>query len=50
MTRTLTTLVTAGALATVAFDAFGQGGSPLLGLAQLSPVGLAGGTLSAVFG
>ena len=50
MKRTLFTLVSAGALATVAFDAFGQGLSPLLGYAKLAPVGLASSTLKQVFG
>ena len=50
MTRTLMTLLSAGALATVAFDAFGQGLSPLLGYAKLAPVGLASATLKQVFG
>ena len=50
MQRTFITLISAGALATVAFDAFGQGLSPLLGYAKLAPVGLAGATLKQVFG
>lgn len=50
MTRTFMTLLSAGALATIAFDAFGQGLSPLLGYAKLAPVGLATGTLKQVFG
>lgn len=50
MNRTLFTLLSAGALATVAFDAFGQGLSPLLGYAKLAPVGLASSTLKQVFG
>lgn len=50
MTRTIMTLLSAGALATVAFDAFGQGLSPLLGYAKLAPVGLASSTLKQVFG
>lgn len=49
MKRTLLTLLTAGAFATIAFDAFGQGLSPLLGFAKLAPVGLAGATLQSVF-
>lgn len=40
----------AGAAATVAFDLFGQALSPLLGFARLAPVGLADGTIQAVFG
>jgi hypothetical protein len=50
MKHTVLTLLSAGALATVAFDAFGQGLSPLLGYAKLAPVGLAGATLKQVFG
>ncbi|MEP5728673.1 MAG: hypothetical protein ABJL67_04785 [Sulfitobacter sp.] len=50
MKRTLFTLLSAGAIATVAFDAFGQGLSPLFGYAKLAPVGLAGSTLKQVFG
>lgn len=44
------TIVAGGALATLAFDLFGQGLSPLLGYAKLAPVGLAQGTVKAVFG
>ncbi len=43
-------VLVAGALATVAFDLFGQGVSPALGFANLSPVGLANSTLQALFG
>lgn len=52
MTRTLNiwTILTAGALATIAFDLFGQALSPLFGFAKLAPVGLAQGTVKAVFG
>lgn len=50
MKHPLLILLSAGALATVAFDAFGQGLSPLLGHAKLAPVGLAGSTLKQVFG
>lgn len=50
MQRTLFTILAAGALATVAFDVFGQALSPLLGYAKLAPVGLAGATLKTVFG
>ena len=50
MKHTLFTLLSAGALATLAFDAYGQGISPLLGMAKLAPVGLAGSTLKSVFG
>lgn len=48
--RTVGTVLTAGVIATVAFDAFGQALSPLFGYAKLAPVGLAGSTLKAVFG
>lgn len=48
--RTLGTVLTAGAFATIAFDVFGQALSPLLGYAKLAPVGLAGASLKAVFG
>ncbi|MEM9796004.1 MAG: hypothetical protein AAF919_05925 [Pseudomonadota bacterium] len=44
------TILIAGALATIAFDLFGQGLSPLAGFAKLAPVGLAQATLSKVFG
>lgn len=50
MKHTALTLLSAGALATIAFDAFGQGLSPLLGYAKLAPVGLASSTLKQVFG
>lgn len=54
MTSTLTskiwTVISAGALATIAFDFFGQALSPLFGYAKLAPVGLAQGTVKAVFG
>ncbi|MEL6585801.1 MAG: hypothetical protein AAFY65_05330 [Pseudomonadota bacterium] len=49
-TQTAWTLLIAGALATIAFDLFGQGLSPLAGFAKLAPVGLAQATLSKVFG
>lgn len=48
--RTAGTILTAGAFATIAFDAFGQGLSPLLGYAKLAPVGLAGASIKAIFG
>ncbi|MFO6464508.1 hypothetical protein ACK8OR_08950 [Jannaschia sp. KMU-145] len=50
LTRTATTVLVAGALATLAFDLFGQGLSPLAGYARLAPVGLAQQTLNTVFG
>ncbi|MEL6464122.1 MAG: hypothetical protein AAFQ58_04050 [Pseudomonadota bacterium] len=48
--RTLGTVLTAGAFATIAFDAFGQAISPLFGYAKLAPVGLAGASIKAIFG
>lgn len=48
--RTVGTVLTAGAFATIAFDAFGQAISPLFGYAKLAPVGLAGASLKAIFG
>lgn len=50
MKSTAFTVLAAGAIATIAFDAFGQGLSPLLGFAKLAPVGLAQQTLKTVFG
>ncbi len=46
----LISIIFAGAVGTVAFDAFGQGLSPLTGNAKLAPVGLAGSTLKAIIG
>lgn len=48
--RSLATFLTAGAFATLAFDIFGQGISPLLGFASLAPVPLARSVLQSVFG
>lgn len=48
--RTLVTMLVAGALATVAFDFYGQSLSPMLGFASLAPVPLANSTIEAVFG
>lgn len=50
MNRSIFQILTAGALATIAFDLFGQGIAPLLGYAKLAPVGLASSTLKTVFG
>lgn len=50
MKHTVFTILAAGALATVAFDVFGQALSPLFGYSKLAPVGLAGATLKTVFG
>ncbi|KIT15487.1 hypothetical protein [Jannaschia aquimarina] len=50
MTRTFWTLLVSGALATIAFDLFGQGLSPLAGYATLAPVGLAQQTINTVTG
>ena len=47
---TAITVLTAGAFATIAFDAFGQALSPLFGYARLAPVGLAGASIKAIFG
>ncbi|MEO0911812.1 MAG: hypothetical protein AAFY59_02315 [Pseudomonadota bacterium] len=43
-------LLVAGALATIAFDFFGQVLAPASGFAQLAPVGLANASIKAVFG
>jgi hypothetical protein len=48
--NTTISILTAGAFATIAFDAFGQALSPLFGYAKLAPVGLAGASLKAIFG
>lgn len=48
--RTVGTVLTAGAIATLAFDIFGQGLSPLFGQARLAPTGLAGATIKSIFG
>lgn len=48
--RTLGTVLSAGAIATLAFDIFGQGLSPLFGQARLAPTGLAGATIKSIFG
>ncbi|MEM6407853.1 MAG: hypothetical protein AAF700_05490 [Pseudomonadota bacterium] len=51
MTRTnIWTILTAGAFATLAFDLFGQGLSPMAGFAKLAPVGLAQATIKSIFG
>lgn len=50
MKKTAFTILAAGALGTVAFDAFGQGLAPLFGYAKLAPVGLASATIQSVFG
>ena len=47
---TVVTVLIAGSVATVAFDLFGQALSPLAGYAKLAPVGLAKGTIKALFG
>ncbi|SDY80477.1 hypothetical protein SAMN05444004_103183 [Jannaschia faecimaris] len=44
------TVLIAGALATIAFDLFGKGLSPLLGFAKLAPVPLAQSALTVIFG
>ena len=48
--RSLVTMLVAGALATVAFDFYGQSLSPMLGFASLAPVPLANSAIEAVFG
>lgn len=48
--RTIVSILTAGAFATIAFDLFGQSISPMLGYPALAPVGLANGVLNSVFG
>lgn len=50
MKQTAFTVLAAGAFATLAFDAFGQGLAPMFGFAKLAPVGLANATLNKVFG
>ena len=50
LSRVAVTVPLAGALATVAFDLFGQGLSPLAGFAQLAPVGLAQASIKALTG
>ena len=47
---TLWTLILAGAVATVAFDFFGQSLTPILGFASLAPVPLANEVIKSVFG
>ena len=49
MKQTAFSILAAGAFATIAFDAFGQGLSPMFGYAKLAPVGLAQQTLNTVF-
>lgn len=50
LSDTAWTILIAGALATIAFDFFGKGLSPLMGFAKLAPVPLAQSTLKVVFG
>lgn len=47
---TLVTILVGGAIATVAFDLFGQAISPMLGFASLAPVPLATQTWGVIFG
>ena len=49
MKQTAFTVLAAGAFATIAFDAFGQGLAPMFGFAKLAPVGLANSTLNTIF-
>jgi len=46
----LVTMLVGGALATVAFDFFGQSLSPILGFGNLAPVPLANQTIQVLFG
>jgi hypothetical protein len=48
--RFLVTMLVAGAVATVAFDFFGQSLSPMLGFAALAPVPLANSVIETLFG
>jgi hypothetical protein len=48
--RGLLTMLLAGAMATVAFDFFGQSLSPALGFANLAPVPLANNVIQVLFG
>lgn len=48
--RLLVTMLVAGALATVAFEIFGQSVSPALGFASLAPVPLANSVIKTLFG
>ncbi|WP_232830542.1 hypothetical protein [Oceanicella sp. SM1341] len=48
--RTLTTMLVAGAISTVAFDLYGQAISPMLGGANLAPVPLANSVIERLFG
>ena len=48
--ETLMTMILAGAVATVAFDYFGQSLSPMLGFANLAPVPLANNVIRVIFG
>lgn len=50
MNRTIWNVLIAGALATIAFDLFGKGLSPLFGFSKLAPVGLATQSLKSIFG
>ncbi len=49
-TKNIWTMILAGAVATVAFDYFGQSLSPMLGFAGLAPVPLANSVIKAIFG
>ena len=48
--ETRMTMILAGAVATVAFDFFGQSLSPMLGFANLAPVPLANNVIRVIFG
>jgi hypothetical protein len=49
-TATIWTLLLSGAMATVAFDFFGQSLSPMLGFPNLAPVPLANNVINVLFG
>lgn len=48
--RTAVTVLVAGAIATAAFDFYGQALSPMLGFSSLAPVPLANSVIKSVFG
>ena len=48
--HTLVTMMFGGALATVAFDFYGQSISPMLGFSGLAPVPLANNVITVLFG
>ncbi len=48
--KTLMTILIAGAMATVAFELFGNSISPMFGYSKLAPVPLANGVIKTIFG